>query len=82
MQKEVMQVMVAHRKRGEQVYLGQNAVHKGQGKIEVGQPVTVIQTKKCLEQFYFIPTITGFPFFIFIEMVPINFQRILDAVSS
>ena len=42
MQKEVMQVMVAHRKQGEQIYLGQNAVHKGQGKIEVGQPVTVI----------------------------------------
>ena len=42
MQKEVMQVMVAHRKRGDQVYLGQNAVHKGQGTIEVGQQVKVI----------------------------------------
>jgi len=41
-QKEVMQVMMAHRKRDSEVYLGQNAVHKGQGSIEVGQQVEVI----------------------------------------
>jgi len=42
MQKEVMQVMMAHRKRDNEVYLGQNAVHKGQGSIEVGQQVEII----------------------------------------
>jgi len=42
MQKEVMQVMVAHRKRDGEVYLGQNAVHKGKGSIEVGQQVKII----------------------------------------
>ncbi len=41
-QKEVMQVMEVHRKKDNQLYLGQNALHRGQGSIEVGHRVEII----------------------------------------
>ncbi len=41
-QKEVMQVMVTHRKRGDQVFVGQNLLHSGLGDIQVGHKVELI----------------------------------------
>lgn len=42
-QPEVMKVLVKHRKQGNKVYFGQNLIHRGQGKIAVGDQVTVLK---------------------------------------
>lgn len=41
-QPEVMKVLVKYRKQGNKVYFGQNMIHRGQGKIAVGDEVTVL----------------------------------------
>lgn len=42
-QKQVMQVMLEHRKQGKQVYVGQNLIHRGVGEIAVGAEVEVLE---------------------------------------
>lgn len=42
-QKQVMQVMLEHRKQGKQVYVGQNLIHRGVGEIALGAEVEVIE---------------------------------------
>jgi uncharacterized protein YcbX len=41
-QPDVMQVMLKHRKQGKKVMMGQNAVHRGLGVLEVGQVIEVL----------------------------------------
>ena len=43
-QKEVMQVMNDHRKRDGDVFMGQNMVHVGEGVLQLGQTVEVVQS--------------------------------------
>ena len=42
-EKEVMQAMLAHRKIGKNVFVGQNLIHKQQGHISMGMKVEVIE---------------------------------------
>lgn len=42
-QPEVMKALLAHRKQGNKVYMGQNLIHRGEGKIEVGNTLTIIE---------------------------------------
>lgn len=42
-QKEVMQVLLEYRKRGKNVYVGQNLLHRGVGQISVGNQVEVLE---------------------------------------
>ena len=42
-QKEVMQVMLKHRKRDKNVYVGQNLIHRGVGEILISQEVKVLE---------------------------------------
>lgn len=41
-QPEVMSVLVKHRKQGNKVYLGQNLIHRGQGQINVGDDIQLL----------------------------------------
>lgn len=41
-QPDVMQVMLKHRKQGKQVLMGQNAIHRGLGEINVGDTIEVL----------------------------------------
>ncbi|MCH7337471.1 MOSC N-terminal beta barrel domain-containing protein [Acinetobacter sp. NIPH 2699] len=43
-QPEVMQAMLAYRKQGNKVMMGQNALHRGEGTIALGQEVQIIKT--------------------------------------
>lgn len=42
-QKEVMQVMLEHRKRGKNVYVGQNLLHRGVGEISIGDEIEILE---------------------------------------
>jgi uncharacterized protein YcbX len=42
-QNQVMQVMLEHRKRGKNVYVGQNLIHRGVGEIRVGDRLEVLE---------------------------------------
>lgn len=42
-QPEVMQVMLKHRKKGKQVYVGQNAIHRGIGELRIGDRVKILK---------------------------------------
>ncbi len=42
-EKEVMQAMLAHRKQGKNVYVGQNLIHNQQGHISLGMNVEIIE---------------------------------------
>lgn len=41
-QPEVMQAMLAYRKQGDKVMMGQNALHRGVGQIEIGEKIKVL----------------------------------------
>lgn len=43
-QKQVMQVMLEHRKRGSNVYVGQNLLHRGEGELNVGDTLEILET--------------------------------------
>lgn len=42
-QKEVMQVMIDHRKREGDVFMGQNMVHTGEGELQLGQAIEIVK---------------------------------------
>lgn len=42
-QPEVMKVLVKHRKQGNKVYLGQNLIHRGQGLINAGDDIQLLE---------------------------------------
>ena len=44
-QMQVNQTLMAHRRRGRATYFGQNATHRGEGRLYVGQAVEVISEK-------------------------------------
>jgi uncharacterized protein len=46
--KEPTRTLATYRAKNNKIYFGQNLLHKGEGIIQVGNPIIVLQTKETI----------------------------------